>query len=317
MSDFLKNRLLMAVLLSVATLLAMTLTACSALSGGGPTLGVANPGHPRDNSPRIPAVLTPGIKVSSDDRAVLDYSNAADGYICAESKVQGKFKVLVYSPDNYQYQYTITNPNQYITMPLSCGNGVYSVYVYQNIQADIYASMFAAQIDVSLNDPNSPFLCPNQYVEYSADDAVVQLSEQATAPATSEVEAIDAIYMWCVDNLSYDYQKAKTVQPGYLPDNDDTIRTHTGICFDYAVLCASMMRIEGMPCKLEIGYSGSAYHAWVSVYSSENGVIRKIIVFTPGGWTLLDPTYDSASQGTAYLGSLIGIGNDYTPMFHY
>ncbi|MCL1880079.1 MAG: transglutaminase-like domain-containing protein [Actinomycetia bacterium] len=296
------------------------LAACDSLLGGGsaePVIGVDNPGHPRDNTPRILEAKMPGVATASDYRAVLDYSNSSSGYVCAETKVAGKFKVLILAPDNSQYQYTITSPNSYITMPLSRGNGGYTIDFYQNVYGDSYAALFQKRIEVNLNDSNLPFLYPNQYVEFGSKDKLVQLSEDITKDATSEIEAINAIYMWCVTHISYDYDKAANIQPGYLPNNNDTISTSTGICFDYAVLCASMLRVQGIPCRLEIGYCGQAYHAWISVYSSENGVIRREISFSPSAWTRLDPTFDSAGKGTGDITRIIGDGSNYRPIYYY
>ena len=42
-------------------------------------------------------------------------------------------------------------------------------------------------------------------------------------------------------NITYDYVKANTVQSGYMSDPDATLKTKTGICFDYAALTAAML----------------------------------------------------------------------------
>ena len=48
-----------------------------------------------------------------------------------------------------------------------------------------------------------------------------------------------------------------------------------GICFDYAALMTAMLRSQGIPTKLEIGYSGEVYHAWISTYIDEIGWVDK------------------------------------------
>ena len=67
-------------------------------------------------------------------------------------------------------------------------------------------------------------------------------------------------------NFTYDYDKAATVSSGYLPVVDTVLDSKTGICFDYAAVMASMLRSQNIPTRLEIGYAGDAYHAWISVY---------------------------------------------------
>ena len=41
-----------------------------------------------------------------------------------------------------------------------------------------------------------------------------------------------------ITNISYDEEKARTVESGYLPDVDETLESGKGICFDYAALNA-------------------------------------------------------------------------------
>ena len=90
---------------------------------------------------------------------------------------------------------------------------------------------------------------------------------------------VTSIYNYVVDNLTYDYEKAATVQSGYLPNVDLTLATQKGICFDYASLMTAMLRAQDIPTKLVIGYTGQLYHAWISVYLPEQGWIDNIIYF--------------------------------------
>ena len=65
-----------------------------------------------------------------------------------------------------------------------------------------------------------------------------------------------------------------------------------------------MLRSQGIPTRLEIGYAGTEYHAWISVYTPETGWIDKIIQFDGNNWTLMDPTlgsYASSSTVKKYL----------------
>jgi hypothetical protein len=279
----------------------------------------ANPGEPRDNTPVVLVPEQPGWAVAGDGNATLDYSNATYGYICLESYLgDTKVKALVNAPDGSQYQYTVTSGDGVVTMPLSRGNGTYQVGVYQNMYDDQYAAMFAQDISVELSSEYDSFLYPNQFVEFTTDDATVQLSQQVTENATSDLEAVEQIYMYVVQNISYDTDKAASVAPGYLPNNDDTIATQTGICFDFASLTASMMRAQRLPCKLDIGYCGQAYHAWIEVYTTDKGWVRRKIEFRgDGSWTLMDPTFDSSNKGKGDISKIIGDGKNYDPLFYY
>lgn len=59
--------------------------------------------------------------------------------------------------------------------------------------------------------------------------------------------------------LTYDKKKAQTVQSGYLPNVDQVLASKTGICFDYAALMTAMLRSQGIPTKLVVGYTGNVY----------------------------------------------------------
>jgi hypothetical protein len=287
----------------------------------------ANPGVPRDNTPQVLVSEQPGAAVASSDRAALDFSNAASGYVCAISYLGDiKVKVLVDSPPTSQgqstrYQYTITSGGSYVTIPLSAGSGTYTVGIYENISGDQYSPILSQDVSVELANEFGPFLYPNQVVEFTTDDATVQLSQQVTENATSDVEAVDQIYMYVVQNYSYDYDKADQVAAGYLagylPNNNDMLASQMGICFDFASLAASMMRAQRLPTKLDVGYCGQAYHAWIEVYTEEAGWVRKKIQFSGDAWVRMDPTFDSAGQGTGDISKIVGDGKNYNAMLYY
>jgi transglutaminase-like putative cysteine protease len=200
---------------------------------------------------------------------------------------------------------------------LSRGSGTYTVGVYENLYDEKYTPLLSQDVAVELDDELEPFLYPNQLVDFAVGDRTVQLSQELAANATSDVEAVDQIYLHVVQNISYDYDKAESVAPGYLPSNDETLASGKGICFDFASLAASLMRAQRLPTRLEVGYCGQAYHAWIEVYTAEKGWIRKKIEFTGGSWVLMDPTLDSASKGTGDIEQVIGDGESYQPMFQY
>jgi hypothetical protein len=312
-------------------LLCGLLSSCSAIDsviGGGSSLSNevpadseerANPGSPRDNTPQVLVPEQPGTAVNGTDKALLDFSNAASGYVCVQSYLgETKVKVLVKSPGaEKESQYTITSGGSFITVPLTTGNGTYTVTVYEHLYDDKYTPILSQDVSVELVDERSPFLYPNQIVEFSEGDATVQLSQQVTENATSEVEAVDQIYMHVVQNFSYDYDKADSVVPGYQPNNDDMLASGMGICYDFASLTASMLRAQRLPTKLDVGYCGQAYHAWIEVYTVEQGWIRKKIEFAGGTWVRLDPTFDSAGNGAGDISRIIGDGTNYQPIFYY
>jgi transglutaminase-like putative cysteine protease len=57
-----------------------------------------------------------------------------------------------------------------------------------------------------------------------------------------------------------------------------------------------MLRTQGIPTRLEVGYMGEQYHSWVSIYTKETGWLNGIIEFDGDKWKMLDPTFASTSQ---------------------
>jgi transglutaminase-like putative cysteine protease len=310
-------RVLLCIAFCVLALFAFS--ACDLIPGlntsPGGTPGATGP--PRDTTPVVLEPTQPGEAVNENDKAIIDYSNTADGYFCVRSKMgDTKVKVLV-KVDGSQYQYTITNEDRYATIPLTQGDGSYDVGIWENITGDQYASVLSQKLEVTIADEFSPFLYPSQYVSFNADDRVVAKGQELATGSITDVDAIARIFDYVVKNITYDYDKAATVQPGYLPNPDATLQTGTGICFDYAVLTASMMRSQQVPVKLVIGYAGNAYHAWIQVYSTETGEVIGQYQFNGNEWVRMDPTFNASSKGVQDLSHLVGDGHNYQPMFYY
>ena len=78
----------------------------------------------------------------------------------------------------------------------------------------------------------------------------------------------------------------------------------------------SMLRSQGIPAHLEVGYAGEAYHAWISVFIKDVGWLNGIIEFDGKDWSLVDPTFAANSSESA-LKQFIGDGSNYTTMFVY
>ena len=120
-------------------------------------------------------------------------------------------------------------------------------------------------VNVKLDDPYAPFLCPNQYVNYTPDTEAVQTSYELCAGMTDPQEIFETIQAYIKANYLYDYVKAETVKSGTLPDIDGCYESKMGICQDLAALAACMLRVQGIPTRLMIGYAGKMYHAWNTV----------------------------------------------------
>jgi transglutaminase-like putative cysteine protease len=204
-----------------------------------------------------------------------------------------KVKLQITGPDQITYTYDLHG--DYEVFPLTAGNGSYAVTVFENISDNQYATALSENISITLSNEFGPYLYPNQYVNFTADSLPVAKAEELASSADTDLDVVSAVYNYIIETITYDYDKAATVQSGYLPDVDEIFTTKTGICFDYAAVMATMLRTQGIPTRLEVGYMGEQYHAWISIYTDETGWINGIIEFDGSQWKMLDPTFASTS----------------------
>lgn len=250
-----------------------------------------------------------GILEERSNVAVVDYSNTKDGYIMIRyfGKTNQRLKVLLKGPTT-TYNYNLPQ-GQWIVLPLSDGDGVYQAGIYRNIKGTEYAIVMMAEFPVALEDGFAPFLRPNQYVNYSIAPDTVALGAEICAGLTQPLDKVAAIYDYVVQNFSYDEEKAATVQSGYLPDLDEILKLKTGICFDYAAVMTAMLRSQQVPCKLVVGYAGSIYHAWISVWTEDAGWIDGAIFFNGQTWKRMDPTFVSSAEDRQEILDFVEKGN--------
>ena len=272
------------------------------------------------SAPAIPSYLTvsaPGTKEKRNDKAVIDYSNIKDGYVMVKytASTSKRLKALVKGPTT-QYQYNLT-PGEWDALPLSDGNGNYQVGIYENVKGTSYAAVVTQDMSVTLTDEFAPFLRSNQYVDFEAAPNTVAKASELCASMTDPLEKVGAVYGYVVKNLTYDKQQAATVQSGYLPVLDTVLSKKKGICFDYAALMTGMLRSQSVPCKLVVGYAGSAYHAWISVWSEGTGWVDGAIYFDGTTWQRMDPTFASSGKQSASIMKYIGDGSNYSAKYFY
>jgi hypothetical protein len=79
----------------------------------------------------------------------------------------------------------------------------------------------------------------------------------------------------------------------------------------------AMLRSQGVPTQLIFGYAGTAYHAWINVYSEETGWSTASIYFDGNQWKLMDPTFAANANSSAAVLAYIGNGANYTTKYIY
>ena len=267
----------------------------------------------------LPSGMEPqqGALVKGNAKAEIDYSHTGEGYVMvrplADSGKRWKAQV---KGSTATYTYNLT-PAVWAVFPLSDGNGEYQITVYENVSGTSYAAALSLKCSVTLNDEFAPFLHANQYVDYDAAPNTVAKAAELTAQAGTELEKVAAVYDYVVHNLTYDSQLAANVTSGYLPVLDQVLEKRSGICFDYAALMTGMLRSQGVPCKLVVGYAGTVYHAWISVWTAEHGWVDNVVYFNGSSWQRMDPTFASSGGKDPAIRRYIGDGSNYTARYFY
>lgn len=243
----------------------------------------------------------------------IDLSAVAQGYVAVRAQSDKRLKCQIVFGDT-KYNYDLPGDNTPIICPLQSGDGSYTVRIMQNTTENKYAEIFSAGAQVTMGSELEPFLRPNQRSNYTQDSRCVAEAARMAESAADAAGLVSAVYEYIAENIDYDYDKAQWVVDnsvkGYLPDPDDTLSSGKGICYDYASLAAAMLRSQGIPTKLIIGYvqSGSSevYHAWNMIWLEETGWITVEIKAPAHAWQRIDLTFAAAGQsefaggGTGY-----------------
>ena len=263
-------------------------------------------------------VLVPekgGVDICGIDEFAIDYTNASEGYVVATyTGFNDNAMFQITAANSVTYTYYI-NPGDTV-IPLCGGSATYRMVGFEGLGDNQYATLFTEDIDIEISNEFGPFLYPNEYVNFRADSKAVAQAREIASGCTCDLEVIAAMYNFITDNVVYDHEEAETVEKGYLPDVDEVLATKKGICFDYAALLTAMLRSQRIPTKMELGYAGDAYHAWVSTYVEDIGWINGMIQFDGADWTLMDPTF-AANTNAKDLKKFIGDGSNYTIKYEY
>ena len=259
--------------------------------------------------------------IKKSNGSIINAETAKDGYFTASYTAGGdkRIKVMV-EKDGHKYTYDLKNNGESEVYPLQLGDGQYKIRVLRNTTGTKYSVLNTYNVNVKLENPHSPFLTSSQYVNYNANSNVVKTAAEITEYAKNDLEKVDIIYNYVVNAMSYDKQKAQTVQSGYLPDVDLVVAAQKGICFDYAAVMAAMLRSQGIPAKLVTGYvaPNNGYHAWNEVYIKDIGWIKTGSLYFDGSkWTTMDPTFTSSAKTSASIAQFIGNGKNYSTKYIY
>ena len=273
----------------------------------------------RDNTPVVFQTVPSEEHVEENEIVSLYLSNTTDGYIMLTYKGDNeKVQFQIIGPNEVKYTYTITNCHEPTAFPLTAGDGNYTFIVYESVNAkeNKYSISFTYDMDISIENEFHPYLLPNVYVNFTDESMCVSKGMELAEESYSDLDVIEHVYDYVINNVTYDLEEAENVPYGYIPDPDEVLETKKGICFDYASLMTSMLRSQNIPTKLEVGYAGEAYHAWISCYVDEIGWVANIIEFDGENWSLMDPTLASNNDSDD-VQEYIGDGSKYVVKYTY
>ncbi|MDO4492849.1 MAG: transglutaminase-like domain-containing protein [Clostridia bacterium] len=207
-----------------------------------------------------------GGKALKKGKLTVDAGNSADGYILVSAgKNKKRLKVAV-SNGGEKIYYDLNGEGETEVLPLTFGNGEYTVALYQNAGGNRYSEQGKVKFKVTLGDEYAPFLVPNKWIAYTETTAAVKQSEELCAGLTDPMAKYEAVKDFIKKNFVYDFIKAVTAQAGTLPDIDACLSDRRGICQDLAALACCMLRVQGIPSKMAVGYADKTYHAWCLTY---------------------------------------------------
>lgn len=246
----------------------------------------------------------------------IDYSNASEGYIMARyTGTCPKVKMQIKFPGAVTYTYNLVG-NEYEAFPLSSGSGTYEITILENAVDTSYLISLTTSIDVQITNTYGPFLYPNQYCMFTSSSQTVKKASELSEDANNDLDVVANIYNYVINSITYDYEKAQTVPSGYTANVDEILASGTGICLDYAAVMTCMLRSQQIPTRLEVGYVGDAYHAWISTYIKDVGWVNGIVQFDGTSWKLMDPTF-AANSSERDLREFIGDGSGYIVKYQY
>jgi len=180
--------------------------------------------------------------------------------------------------DRYIYFLSTINRNVF---PLQMGDGKYTITLLENVIRNESKKIAAKVVDVKGLSESELFTQSIQLIDFeSSKEAVPSLSE--VIAALSDEKKLSMVYEYIIDNIDYDFDKNPQTLFDYLPVIDETYISGKGICYDYAALLAGVLRANGIPVKLQKGYTSkipNVFHAWNAVLIGDT-------------WFKIDTTYD-------------------------
>lgn len=293
-----------AIIAFLCALAVALLPACGSSGDSGSSGNSANSSVSSDSAPSGAAFSQPSkVTLPKKSKSGIDTKNVNKGYVSVSASSPARLKFQM-TCNEETYNFDLPNDGTSTTYPINMGNGSYRFRIMQNTSGSNYVELDSKTAKVKLKSEFDPFLLPNMFCDYNDKSSCVSKARELTASSGNLGQAVHDICTYVAQSTTYDNAKAEELSQstGYIPDPDDTLKSNTGICFDYASLSAAMLRSMGIPTKLVTGYVGAdeLYHAWIMVYIDGTWQEAQFTV-SPNEWSRCDVTFASTGA-TKYVG---------------
>lgn len=239
--------------------------------------------------------------ISANDKEVkIDTSSIHRGIVKVSyipKNIELITKVLVSykgtSSSNKLYTYDLNHKGVYT---LQNGSGAYDIIIVEKTKDNPYGIVINKQtVEVQDLDDKVVFTQSTDMCEWGSEMIAIKRAKEITKDVVTDVDKVKRVYRYIIQNISYDHIKASKIQSLYKANIDETLTSQKGICYDYAILTASMLRSLGLPTKIVFGYCDGIkeYHAWNEVFIKELG-----------SWVIIDTTKDAELNKTKTIESI-------------
>lgn len=238
----------------------------------------------------------PGTVIAAENDALIDYSNAREGYVMARYAAAGEkaLRVQVQGPTEL-YTYVLPD-GEWAAFPLGEGSGTYQVTVLESRGGKKYDILVCAEVQAEITDALAPFLRPTENVDYEHAEKAVEKAAELTAEAETPLEKAKAIYEFVTKYIADDGSESAG---GERPVLDSVLEAGMGSYYDRAALMAGMLRSQGVPCRISVGYTGQGRHTEVDIQTEESGWSDGLMLYDGEEWQWTEEG-DSAAAGSRY-----------------
>ena len=196
---------------------------------------------------------------------VVDAGNAAQGYILARGKGKQKAAQAARDAGTIQADLRFEHGGGIRGLSAAARRRQLTVELFENVSGKKYAAEGKVTVRVKLDDPYAPFLGPNQYVHYTQGTEAVKTSMRLRGHDGRSGDLWETIRGYIKANYMYDYVKAAAKLRAAPCRISTAAMKENGNLSGSGGAGGLLLRVQGVPTRLMVGYAGKMYHAWNSV----------------------------------------------------